>query len=125
MKNNTFISPFSDSIFIEGIQLKTHIGVTAKERRIPQKLSISLYLFLSLKKAGQSDELTHTIDYAQVVKQTQLIAQKGSFHLLESLADNIAKLILTKFRVKRIGVKVSKFILPHVAETGVFIWLHK
>ena len=58
----------SGRIFIERLEFRGRIGVTAEERGRPQPLAVDLELDGHLETAGRSDDLTHTIDYAAIAK---------------------------------------------------------
>lgn len=98
----------SDSIHIHGLRLKCFVGVTAKERDVRQIISADLTLKCDLCRAGKSDALRDTVDYAAVAAAVRKAASGGTFALLESLAERIAAVCLSHPMVKETIVKASK-----------------
>ena len=52
----------SDFVYIRGLQLKCHVGVTSLERRRRQTIMTDIALKCDLSRAGKSDRLEDTID---------------------------------------------------------------
>ena len=88
--------------------MKCFIGVTAKERRARQIITANLALKCDLRRAGKSDSLHETADYAAIVAAVRKAVAGGTFVLLESLAERIAAICLSPPMVKETIVKVSK-----------------
>jgi len=118
MKQN---SP-TDYIHIRGLRLKCHIGVTARERRKKQIILADIALNCDLVKAGKSDCLEDTIDYAVIAKKISSLAARESFCLLESLAGSIADICLADSKARTVTVKVAKRgVLPNVSSVEIEI----
>ena len=74
--------------------------------------------------AGTSDDLTQTIDYAEVVQLAIKIGTQGSFQLFEALAETIAAAILDQFQIEEVRIAVKKLsppIEPTLSYAGVEI----
>ena len=113
-----------DKIILKGIQFYGYHGVAEAERQLGQKYEIDLELMTDLSAAGKTDDLAHTIDYAQVVQVAIEIGTQGSFQLFEGLAETIADAILTQFQVEEIRItakKLSPPIEPTLTYAGVEI----
>ena len=102
----------ADKIILKGIQFHGYHGVAEAERQIGQKYEIDAELISDLSAAGQTDDLTHTIDYAQVVQLIITIGVEQSFQLIEALAETIAKTILAQFAVDEVHLIVKKLSPP-------------
>ncbi len=102
----------TDKIILKGIQFHGYHGVAEAERQIGQKYEIDVELTADLSAAGQTDDLTHTIDYAQVVELIITIGVEQSFQLIEALAETIAKTILDGFSVDEVHIIVKKLSPP-------------
>ncbi len=96
-----------DKIKISGLQLLAFCGTTEEEKKVGNKLSIDIELFLDTKKAADTDNLKDTIDYANVCETARKVA-RGKYNLLETLAGEIARSCLKKFKVEEIKIKVRK-----------------
>ena len=113
-----------DKIILKGIQFHGYHGVAEAERQLGQKYEVDLELTIDLSTAGKTDDLAHTIDYAQVVQLVIEIGTQQSFQLFEALGETIAAAVLAQFQIDevRIGVKkLSPPIEPRFAYAGVEI----
>ena len=113
-----------DKIILKGIRFHGYHGVVEAERQLGQKYEIDLELTTDLSAAGETDDLTHTIDYAQVVQRVIEIGTQGSFQLFEALAETIADAILAQFQIEEVRIAVKKLsppIEPILAYAGVEI----
>lgn len=111
-----------DKIILSQIQVKTIIGVLNWERKLKQKLLIDLEVSLDLSKAGQSDDLNDSVDYAKIAARCVEIATQGQFFLLEALAEAVAKALLQEFKLKTVLIKVTKpEIIPGCKSVSIVI----
>ena len=86
----------SDLIKVIGISAKGFHGVFASERKIGQKFVVDVELTSSLKNLN--DDLSKTVNYAEVAQIAHDQITGKPVKLIETLADNIAKQILKKFK---------------------------
>ena len=78
---------------------------------------MSATLATDLRAAGRSDDLAHTVNYAQVYAQIREVVEGPAQSLIESVAERVAAAILAGHpRVRAVTVSVEK---PHVAVAGV------
>ena len=63
----------ADRIIIEDLEVRARIGVTAAERRKPQRLLITMEVLKSLASAGKTDDLRKTIDYDAVARRVRAL----------------------------------------------------
>ena len=109
-------------ICLEGIELAATIGCEDWERRAPKRLTLDVVMAADASAAAQSDDVEHTVDYAQVVQQVMAFAAESQFQLLESLIDGIADLVLSEFSVPWVRLKLSKpRVLKGVALAAVVL----
>ena len=78
-------------IVIEGIRCSAHCGVTESERRQPQPILVDLELHCCNGHAANSDDLTDTVDYGNIVERVIEISATSQHCLLESLAQHISQ----------------------------------
>lgn len=97
-----------DTIHLENIESFCRLGVYEEERASGQNIKVNLALELDLRKAGQSDDLQDTVDYAKISKLVQDCAQAKEYLLVEHLAEEIAQKILSDF-VSISGLKIRVF----------------
>ena len=83
------------TIEISGLSLFTHVGVTAAEREVGQRLLLDLRLDVGECDATLTDRIEDTIDYGQVCELATLVAQQRSYKTLERLCAAIADRLLS------------------------------
>jgi 7,8-dihydroneopterin aldolase/epimerase/oxygenase len=113
------------TIEVSGLSLYTHVGVTAAEREVGQRLLIDLRIDVGDCDATITDRIEDTVDYGQVCEVANLVAQQRNYKTLERLCTAIAERILGQWDISAIWVKAAKpeppLALP-VTEVSVEIW---
>ncbi|HEY6452256.1 MAG TPA: dihydroneopterin aldolase [Steroidobacteraceae bacterium] len=97
-----------DRIFLRGLQTQCIIGFIDWERRTPQKLLIDLELPCDCARAARADRVEETIDYKRVAKRVLAFVPTTQFQLVETLAHQLALLLLTEFELEWVRVSVNK-----------------
>lgn len=103
---------FRDQIVIEKLELWTHIGVPEAERATAQRLAATLILEPARGVQDLRDDIARSVDYAHVAKAVQDLAKAKPRRLLETLVEEIASLIVTRYPVSAVEVVVRKYVLP-------------
>lgn len=101
------------------------IGTTVAERAFPQILKVSVRLETSLSKAGKSDALVDTVDYAAVVDSIRAICNSQEFTLVERVAEMIAEAALKNPLLHGIEVKIRKRVFSGIEAVGACIYRAK
>jgi len=113
------------TIEVSGLSLFTHVGVTAAEREVGQRLLLDLRLDVGECDATVTDRIEDTVDYAQVCEMANLVAQQRSYKTLERLCAAIADRLLERYDANTVWVKAAKpeppMALP-VSEVSVEVW---
>jgi 7,8-dihydroneopterin aldolase/epimerase/oxygenase len=113
------------TIEISGLSLFTHVGVTAAEREVGQRLLLDIRLDVGECDATLTDRIEDTVDYAQVCDMANLVAQQRSYKTLERLCAAIADRLLEQYDAHAVWVKAAKpeppLALP-VTEVSVEVW---
>lgn len=97
-----------DKVFIQGLEVRTIIGIYAWERELPRPLTIDLELGVDTRTAAQSDRVEDAVNYAAVSERVREIAQQLKPALLETLAGKIAERVLAEFAVEQVKVTIGK-----------------
>lgn len=97
-----------DKVLIEGLTVLTTIGVYEWEKTIKQKLILDLEMSWDNKPAGESDDVSLCLDYFLVSQSITSFIQSTQFKLIECVAERVAQLVIQKFSVQWLKVKVSK-----------------
>jgi len=108
-------------IHIDRLEVKANIGVPEKERASPQRLTVSLTLWLVRGGEDLDDDINRTVNYAAVCGETKKFVAARRDRLIETLADALAKHLLEVFEIRRITVELRKFILPDVEFVSVTV----
>ncbi|NMO97774.1 dihydroneopterin aldolase [Paenibacillus lemnae] len=116
-----------DKMIMRRMEYYGYIGVFEEERKLGQRYYVDLEMELDLSGAGTSDDLTQTVNYAEVHELVQNIMHHKQFKLIEALAEHIASEVLhTYTSIVALTVKVTK---PHppfdIHFEGVTIELHR
>jgi dihydroneopterin aldolase len=107
-----------DRILLEGMLFHGYVGVNDFEKKEGQPFQIDLQLFCDELPACETDRLEHTIDYGKVFDLVASTVGQARYNLIERLAGQIAKNILSAFSlVKAADVTVRK---PKAPVNGCF-----
>ncbi len=113
------------TIEISGLSLFTHVGVSAAEREVGQRLLLDLRLDIGECDATITDRIEDTVDYGQVCEMANLVAQQRTYKTLERLCAAIAERMLDQYPAHAVWVKAAKseppLALP-VTEVSVEVW---
>ena len=106
-----------DRIAIQDLTVFCHVGVSDAERANPQRLALTVEMDRDFSLLA--DALDRTIDY-QAVSQRLLDFGRGrSWQLIETLAVELAEMILREFKPSRVTVEVKKFVIPQARHVSV------
>jgi dihydroneopterin aldolase/2-amino-4-hydroxy-6-hydroxymethyldihydropteridine diphosphokinase len=98
-----------DCIKIKRLEVFANHGAMPEENVLGQKFLISAELFCDVRKAGQTDDLKETINYAAVADFLKQETEKHTFRLIERLAEYLAQEILLRFSlVEKVTIEVEK-----------------
>lgn len=88
-----------DIIKITGIRSWGHHGALPEETRLGQRFRVNLALELDTRPAALNDDLTKTVNYAEVVKLVESELRGRPVKLIEALAENMAARLLNTFPI--------------------------
>lgn len=96
-------------INIDNLEVWANHGVANEEKVLGQKFLISVELLLNNASSNHGDDVSFTVNYAEVCDVIKEVTTNEQFNLIETLAENIAERILLEFyKIKNVKVKVSK-----------------
>ena len=97
-----------DTVFITELRIETIIGIHDRERNLKQPVTLDLEMDWNNQGAAATDNISQACDYESIsTRITQFIAD-SEFKLIETLAEETARLVLTEFAVPRLVLTVSK-----------------
>jgi dihydroneopterin aldolase/2-amino-4-hydroxy-6-hydroxymethyldihydropteridine diphosphokinase len=98
-----------DKMRIKDLEVYAFHGVFKEEKTLGQRFKISLVLYLCLREAGTTDDITKTVNYGELCHAVEEEFKKVSYDLIESATEKLAEFILLKYDlVQRVVVKVKK-----------------
>ena len=97
-----------DKVFIRGLEVEGIIGIFQWEREVKQIISVDIEMDFDNKRAAKSDSIEDALNYKLVGKRITSFVKNSKFQLVETLAENISKIILKEFPVTNVRVTLSK-----------------
>jgi dihydroneopterin aldolase len=97
-----------DKIFIRALKTETIIGIFDWERQVKQTVIVDIEMGIDIRKAARSDSIDDTMNYKKVAKRVLAFVEESSFHLVETLGERIAMLILDEFAINDVRIVLSK-----------------
>lgn len=111
-----------DIVFIKQLEVITQIGIYEWEKTLQQKLYFDLEMAIDIRPASGTDDINLALDYFNVSEEIIKFVQSHHCGLIETLAERVASLIMTKFCVPWIKVTLHKpGALPKAQSLGVQI----
>ena len=105
----------SPTLSLVDLKLLCRVGVPDQERAKPQKLlCTAVFPVPNFKKAAQTDNLEHTINYYDLSQLLRRTAQAKERKLIETLAADLAQSTFAAFPIPWIDLELKKFILPEI-----------
>jgi 7,8-dihydroneopterin aldolase/epimerase/oxygenase len=111
-----------DKIFLRDLTIETIIGIYEWERGATQTVSIDLEMAVDVRRAARTDAIDDTLNYKAVAKRLIRLVGESRFQLVESLAEAIARVVVTEYPVPSVRVSVAKpGAIEGSREVGVII----
>jgi dihydroneopterin aldolase len=97
-----------DKIFIHALKTEAIIGIFDWERQVKQTVIIDIEISADIRKAALSDSIGDTLNYKKVAKRVLAFVEGSQFHLVETLAEHVAMLLLEDFGIAWVRISLSK-----------------
>lgn len=94
-----------DKMYIKDLEVYAFHGVNQEEKSMGQRFLISVELNINLREAGMTDDLSKTVNYAELCHNIEKEFTKEKYDLIEKSAEELAKYILCNYN-KVEGVKL-------------------
>lgn len=95
-------------VYIKGLRAQAVIGVYEWERLVRQALVVDLQMASDTARAAASDAIADALDYAAISKRVLDLVQASEYQLIESVAHQIASVVMRDFGVRWLSVRVAK-----------------
>jgi dihydroneopterin aldolase len=111
-----------DKIFLRELTTEAVIGIFDWEREVKQTIALYLEMSADIRRAARSDSIGDTLNYKAVAKRVLAYVKETRFQLVETLSEEVARLILTEFPVDWVRVTLHKpGAIRHSKDVGVII----
>ncbi len=111
-----------DKIFINDLRIDTLIGVYEWERRIRQTIILDIEMSVDVHKAAAGDNIEDALNYKSVCKRLTEFVQTSEYHLVETLIEECARLIMEEFSVPWVRIRLNKTgALRGARDVGIII----
>ncbi|MFK7975834.1 MAG: dihydroneopterin aldolase [Halioglobus sp.] len=97
-----------DSVYIQGLSVDTIIGVNDWERKNRQTIFIDVEMHTEADKAAVSDWIGYAVDYSAVSERIIEFTEASQYKLIETLAEQLARIIMREFGVVWVQLRISK-----------------
>ena len=97
-----------DKVIIRDLAARGIIGLNDWEREKPQEILINIVLYTDLRKAGDYDDISDSVNYRTVAKKVMAHAESANRLTVEALAADLARLCLEEPGVQKVEVRVEK-----------------
>jgi dihydroneopterin aldolase len=97
-----------DIVFIEDLRIDAIIGIYDWEREVKQTIALDIQMAADNIRPASTEKIEDALDYKAVAKRLIAYTEKSQFQLVETLAENLVKIILHEFNVPWCRLKLSK-----------------
>lgn len=99
-------------VSLENIRLYGYHGASENERELGQRFEVDVEIAADLSEAVEHDDMRKTVDYEAVYKLVESEVAHEKYHLLETMADKIARDLLERFNAEEVLVRIRKPSVP-------------
>jgi dihydroneopterin aldolase len=97
-----------DIIYLNDLRVEAVIGIYDWERRTRQRLILDIEIGVDIRAAAATDNIEDTLNYKAVAKRVIAFVSDSNFQLVETLAENVAGIILSEFNVPWCRLRLNK-----------------
>lgn len=101
-----------DRITLKNMVFFGYHGALKEEREIGGRFEVDIDLIGDFSTASNSDELSDAVDYQKAYLLIKEKIEGSKYHLIETIAEDVAKEILSAFTVSRVNVRIRKRNVP-------------
>lgn len=120
--SSEYLNKKTYTIIIKRLVLNALVGIHNYEKKKKQKISISLSLKALDNLSNCNDDIENVVSYEHIVNDIKSLIKKGHVGLLETLAEDIAKICLRDERIINAKVGIEKLeVFKETESVGVEI----
>ncbi len=111
-----------DKVYVRDLRINALIGIYEWERRIRQQIRIDLEMGWDNRIPAASDAIEDTMNYKAAAKLVTAFVKKTEYQLVETLAEELAALLIKEFNLPWIKITLGKpGAVTGSSEVGVII----
>ncbi|MCO4837527.1 MAG: dihydroneopterin aldolase [Oceanospirillaceae bacterium] len=111
-----------DTVYVHGLAVDTVIGIFDWEREIRQKVVLDVEMAVDISASAATEDIDRTVSYKDVSDRLTQFVEQSEFLLVETMAQEIAELILAEFPVPFVRIKLGKpDAISNALDVGVMI----
>ena len=107
------------AIIIRQLKIWAHVGVLKWERELGQWFELDLWLFYDFSSAALTDQIEHTINYADVINTIRKLSELINCNTIEYFSEQIFEVLEAKFGIFPMELELKKCDAPIPAFNGV------
>jgi len=115
-----------DKIMLNNMQFYGFHGLFPEENKLGQRFHVDIILYADLQQAGQTDDMSNSVDYGDIYETVKYIVEGRAYNLLEAISEKIANQLLSSFpliKACKVGVKKPDPPIPgHYDSVAVEIY---
>ena len=96
------------TIDIKNLEINTTIGVYEFEKKIKQRVYLSMSLGYDFDKAMTSDDLNDSLDYDKLSKEIKLVLENNRYELIERMLGEVQKILTNNYQLTEYKIEISK-----------------
>lgn len=97
-----------DKIIIKDLEIDCIVGIRKRERKQKQKIYVTAEIYTDTKKAAKTKDIEHAVNYSAMIKNIKSLAVNKKYLLLETMVNDMSKLILKNKKVNGVKVLIKK-----------------
>jgi len=115
-----------DKVFIKNLEIDAIIGIYDFERTTKQKVVFDIEMWWDVAKAAKSENIDDALNYKTLSDQLKDYVGKSQFQLIETLAEEVASIIIGQYAVESVKLTLHKpDALDGATDVGVEILRHR
>lgn len=101
-----------DRITLKNMVFFGYHGALKEEREIGGRFEVDIDLIGDFSAASVTDDLSDAVDYQKAYVLIKQKIEGSKYHLIEKIAGDVAKEILSAFTVNKVNVRIRKRNVP-------------
>lgn len=98
----------ADRIFLHALTTEAIIGIYDWERRVRQTVVLDIEIPCDVRRAAAADSIDATLNYKKLAKRILEFVQQSEYHLVETLAEHTALMLLEEFKLEWVRLTLNK-----------------